>query len=172
MLGSATRLEQYQKATGVTSSELLRLPYFKAGRMTVVDPMHAIFMGLVKHTVQWLRTERWPDTANGNRVLAAMQQVLDDMELPSGTCRIINKWRCKISDLNAAQSKAFVTYLSAAVFDGYLNGQEQQLWDHLAAAAKLLSASYLRVAVSRPRCAQPSTLSAPRAVRTANRALG
>jgi len=148
--GSATQLEQYQMATGVTSSELLRLPYFKAARMTIIDPMHAIFMGLAKHTVQWLRAQRWPDTADGNRVLAAMQRVLDDMELPSDTCRILNKWRSKISDLNAAQWKAFVTYLSAAVFDGYLNGQEQQLWDHLVAATKLLAGSYLRVGVAVP----------------------
>ena len=147
-----TARKEYKKATGVVWSELLRLPYFKASRMTVPDPMHQLYMGIAKFTLHWLRAKKeWGKTTEGERALKAMQQVLDDMELPSDTCRILNKWASNMSDLNAAQWKAFVTYLSAAVFDGRLTKKEQELWDHLVAASKLLAGSYLRVAVPEAR---------------------
>jgi len=148
MSRETTQCEEYAKATGVKWTVLLRLPYFKAARMTVPDPMHCIFMGIAKFTLHWLRAKKeWGATADGKRALAAMQRVLDDMELPADTCRILNKWASNMADLNAAQWKAFVTYLSAAVFDGRLTKTEQYLWEHLVAAAKIMSASYLRVRV-------------------------
>lgn len=74
-----------------------------------------------------------------------MQDVLDDMEVPSDTCRILNKWASNMAALNASQWKVFTTSLSAAVFDGRLTKQEKALWDHLVAAANILSASYICV---------------------------
>jgi hypothetical protein len=139
--------KEFQKTTGVKSSILLKLPYFKAARMAVPDVMHCIYMGIAKTTVGWLRGEKnWTTkAAEGKRALAAMQAVLDAMEVPSDTCRILHKWASNMADINAAQWKVFTTSLSAAVFDGRLRVEEQQVWDHLVAAAKILSASYIRV---------------------------
>ena len=42
-----TEAKQIQKKYGIRWSELLRLPYFDIVTMTMVDPMHTIFLGMV-----------------------------------------------------------------------------------------------------------------------------
>jgi len=46
---------RHVKETGVRWSELLRLPYFNPIRHLVVDPMHNLFLGLVK----WIVMDIW-----------------------------------------------------------------------------------------------------------------
>jgi hypothetical protein len=97
------------RATGVKYSILSKLDYFKAARMTAPDPMHCLYMGVAKFTLRWLRDSKWKDGAEGKRALAAMQEVLDDMELPGDTCRILHKWESNMASINAAQCRPFVT---------------------------------------------------------------
>ena len=42
-----TEAKEIQKKNGVRWSELLRLSYFDIVTMTLVDPMHAVFLGMV-----------------------------------------------------------------------------------------------------------------------------
>ena len=46
-----TEKDRLARSNGVRYTELLRLPYFDAVRMVVVDAMHAFFLGLVSHEV-------------------------------------------------------------------------------------------------------------------------
>lgn len=46
--GSERERENIFKASGVRWSELLRLPYFDISRCVVIDPMHNLFLGLIK----------------------------------------------------------------------------------------------------------------------------
>ena len=47
-----TEANKIQKKNGVRWSELLRLPYFDIVTMTVVDPMHSLFLGMIRHETQ------------------------------------------------------------------------------------------------------------------------
>jgi hypothetical protein len=105
-----------------------------------------VWMGLVKTTMKRFRDDCWPmATAEGKRTLAAMQVVLDDMEVPSNVCRIISKFASNMSRMNAAQLRTFATSLSGAVFAGRLSPARQRQWDHLVSVAAVITAPYLRV---------------------------
>ena len=47
-----TELKQTESRTGCRYSVLLKLPYFNAPRMLVIDPMHNLFLGSAKHYVK------------------------------------------------------------------------------------------------------------------------
>ena len=48
---------RFVKQTGVRWSELLRLPYFDPIRFVTVDPMHCLFLDIVK----WIVKRIWVD---------------------------------------------------------------------------------------------------------------
>ena len=49
MCTSKTQLRRKESELGCRYSYLLKLPYFDAPTMLVVDPMHALFLGIAKH---------------------------------------------------------------------------------------------------------------------------
>lgn len=54
-----TKAEQVrlESALGCRYSELVKLPYFDAPKMLVVDPMHNLFLGTAKHFLKsvWMQ---------------------------------------------------------------------------------------------------------------------
>ena len=47
-----TEAKEIQKKNGVRWSELLRLTYFDIVTMTMVDPMHTVFLGMIRHETE------------------------------------------------------------------------------------------------------------------------
>ena len=46
---NATEAKKIQKKNGVRWSQLLKLTYFDIVTMTMVDPMHTVFLGMIRH---------------------------------------------------------------------------------------------------------------------------
>ncbi|XP_065894304.1 uncharacterized protein [Dysidea avara] len=46
---NATEVKKIQKKNGVRWSQLLKLTYFDIVTMTMVDPMHTVFLGMIRH---------------------------------------------------------------------------------------------------------------------------
>ncbi|TBU44114.1 hypothetical protein BD309DRAFT_815173, partial [Dichomitus squalens] len=84
--------DDYFKQHGSHWSELMRLPYYDCVAMTVVDPMHNLLLGVVKH--QWY--SRWikggtlrADTKGGTkRELSVLHRFLDTFEAPEWVGRL------------------------------------------------------------------------------------
>ena len=75
------------KAYGAKYSVLMELPAFDIVRCHTVDPMHAVFLGLAKHT-----TKTWKDKGIiGPSVYPLIQERVDHMVIPSKIGRIPRK---------------------------------------------------------------------------------
>jgi hypothetical protein len=127
------------RACGVKYSVLLQLDYFDPITMTVIDAMHAFWLGVCKEIMKHWRDTKWKKNTAGAKELVVMQGRLDAMEIPSDFCRILSKWASNMSHLNAGQIKAFVGCFSRVVYRGYLSDDESQLWEHLIVASRLMS---------------------------------
>ena len=54
---SASALQKMESDKGCRYSVLIKLPYFNAPRMLIVDPMHNLFLGSAKHFLSKFRRE-------------------------------------------------------------------------------------------------------------------
>ncbi|KAH9928238.1 hypothetical protein B0H21DRAFT_712161 [Amylocystis lapponica] len=85
--------EAFFKEHAVRYYELSRLPYFDAVRMTIIDPMHNILLGIVK--TQWLdgwiHSKALRERTSGNKVPRELDQIheyLKDFEIPRWAARL------------------------------------------------------------------------------------
>ncbi|KAI0826965.1 hypothetical protein BC628DRAFT_1502389 [Trametes gibbosa] len=84
--------DEHFKKHGSRWAEIMRLPYYNCVKMTVIDPMHNLLLGVVK--TQWYT--RWikpgvlrADTKAGNkRELTMMHAFLDTFEVPGWVGRL------------------------------------------------------------------------------------
>jgi hypothetical protein len=134
-------------------SVLHLLPYFDCIWSYVVDPMHCIFLGVVKKTLQlWIDTPRIPEdrTPGGsetekilnNKALSArMLQV----QLPTDVGRIFKKWHNPkgLGRLTAADMKNFLLLLSVTLLDGLIPKRHMVMWKHLVEGARALVSSHI-----------------------------
>jgi hypothetical protein len=58
-----SKRKQLYKANGVRWSELLRLSYWDPTRYVIVDGMHNLFLGLVKHHFHEIISTQWKENA-------------------------------------------------------------------------------------------------------------
>jgi hypothetical protein len=135
-LTARTKTEQAKiaKSTGVKYSVLLQLDYWNPIQFTVIDSLHAFWLGICRSLLTLWRDTKWKP-----RDLDEMQRRLNSLVVPSDTCRILNKWASNMSYLTGHQIKAFVGCFSLPVLDGYLNQKEKKLWRHLVTASRYLS---------------------------------
>jgi hypothetical protein len=106
--------------TGSKYSELLRLPYFNAPAMTVVDVMHAVYLGCVKHLL-----DLWKETGVlSSQVLEKMQRQMDNIHPPSDTGRVWRKLRANLSNLTAAELKNLITVFGTCLLLPFLKPSE------------------------------------------------
>jgi hypothetical protein len=109
--------------------------------MTLVDPMHAVYMGVGKRLVKEFQEEHWD-----KQTLAQMQRVLNDMPIPGDVCRTLYNWAANLSSLHASQMKAFLTSLSIPLLrtrSDWISDVQWHMWLELARAARLLSSPYI-----------------------------
>ena len=93
---------------GCRYSVLLDLPYFDPVRMTVIDPMHNLFLGSAKHMLKnvWMKN-------NLNAAdLSVIQGCVDSMRVSTYIGRILHKIFSSISGFTADQYKSWTNFFS------------------------------------------------------------
>ena len=84
---NATEQNSIESSYGARYSELFRLPYYDVVRHHVVDPMHNLFLGIAKHTINtWKRLGIIKD---GD--FYVIQERVDSLIPPAGIGRIPRK---------------------------------------------------------------------------------
>lgn len=104
---SAQEREQFFKEHATRYYELSRLPYFDAVRMTVIDPMHNILLGMVPNCFQaaclttdsyisgiiktqwldaWIHTKTLRERTSGKRVPRELDQIHKYLKNVSTRC--------------------------------------------------------------------------------------
>ena len=130
---------------GCRYSCLLKLPYFDAPRMLVIDPMHNLFLGTAKHMLHlWFRKEL---------ISVAQYQCIQDnvnrMVVPSDIGRIPRKIASSFSGFTADQFKNWTTIYSIPALYGILPSEHLQCWRHFVLACRILCKQSLSIADTR-----------------------
>ena len=131
-----TKTEQsaLESQFGCRFSSLLKLSYFDAPRMLVVDPMHNLFLGTAKHMLQyWLQNEIIPRSKHTH-----IQNYVDSIAVPSGVGRIPHKIASSFSGFTADQFKNWVILFSIPSLYGILPPDHFECWRHFALACRIL----------------------------------
>ena len=144
-LEASTKSAQLQiaKNHGVKYSVLLELDYWDPIRFTVIDSLHAFWLGICRTLMKQWRDSKWK---KGSKAMDTMQRRLNAMRVPPDVCRLLNKWSSNMSGLTGHQIKAFVGCFSLVVYAGFLDHEEEKLWNHLVVASRLLSRQAITLA--------------------------
>ena len=122
--------------SGCKYSDLLRLPYFDAPRMLVVDPMHNLFLGTAKHYLKSIWLEEGIVSGSNFEVI---QQHVDSATVPAGIGRIPSKILSGFSSFTADQWKNWVNYFCLICLQDHLQGDDLECWRHFVLACRILS---------------------------------
>ena len=112
-----SQLRRKESELGCRYSYLLKLPYFDAPTMLVIDPMHNLFLGLAKHYIKrvFIGKQLLKD---GDFEL--IQKRVDSMVAPSDIGRIPQKIQSSFSAFTADQFKNWVIHYSIIALHGLL----------------------------------------------------
>lgn len=121
---STSHREEIAKTYGVKYSELLRLPEFNMVRYHVIDPMHNVFLGIIKHTVKtWKETGLLLD-----RHFEKLQEKVDLMNVPSKIGRIPRKIGAGFAAFTADEWKHWVLIYSVYALYDILPEEHYKCW--------------------------------------------
>ena len=126
---------------GARYSELLRLPYFDCIRFTIVDPLHNLFLGTAKRTM-----EIWLELSVLTRAdLEEVQKMVDGCKAPSNMGRLPFKIAKSFWGFTAEQWKSWVTVFSPFALLGRLSANHYKCWLNFVEACKLLSQPIVKI---------------------------
>lgn len=133
-----TKTQQAAKEAnaGCRYSELLRLPYFDAPRMLVVDPMHNLFLGTAKHYLKSIWIENGIITDDDFELI---QNRVNSTTVPAGIGRIPSKISSGFSSFTADQWKNWVNFFSLLSLQGILKDDHLECWRHFVLACRILT---------------------------------
>lgn len=116
--------EEIAKEFGIKYSELILLPHFDIVRYHVIDPMHNIFLGLVKHTVKI-----WKDIGLlQDKHYPIIQEKVDNMNPPSKIGRIPRKIGSGFAAFTADEWKHWIMIYSLYALLEILPEDHYCLW--------------------------------------------
>ena len=130
-----TALRKMESKLGCRYSSLLKLPYFDAPTMLVIDPMHCLFLGLAKRFVKKVFV--------GQNVLSqtdfdTIQRRVSALSVPSDIGRIPNKIQHNFYSFTADQFKTWVLHYSIICLHGLLSTEYLECWRHLVLVCRYL----------------------------------
>lgn len=136
ILECKTKTERAQKESefGCRYSSLLRLPYFDPCRMSIIDPMHNIFLGSAKHILHLWLDQNIISFAQFEQI----QECVDGFVVPSDIGRIPLKIKSGFAGFTADQFKNWITLFSIPALFGILTGQHLECWRHFVIACRIL----------------------------------
>ena len=130
-----TELRNRERELGCRYSVLLKLPYFDAPRMLVVDPMHNLFLGTAKHFFKFILVETNIITTAD---FALIQDRVDSIVTPSDVGRVPRKIISGFASFTADQWKNWVIYYSLLALCGLLPDNIIECWRHYVLACRIL----------------------------------
>lgn len=137
-----TALEEAESRLGCRYSELLKLPYFDAPRMLIIDPMHNLFLGSAKHYLKNIWLNRGIiTTLNFDKI----QSRVDSVRVPADIGRVPHKIMSGFASFTADQFKNWVLYYSVIVLRDLLPPDDLERWRHFVLACRLLCHHQLRL---------------------------
>ena len=116
--------KEIEREHGVRYSALLKLPYFDAVRMCVVDPMHNLLLGTAKHV-----TEIWKSRSIiSSSQFDVIQEKVNSMVTPTDIGRLPFKISSGFSGFTADQWKNWVIFYSLIALKDILPWQHYNCW--------------------------------------------
>ena len=129
-----TERNKLESQFGCRYSVLLDLPYFDAVRMTIVDPMHNLFLGTAKRMIKiWIQQDILTRSA-----MTTMQGTIDSMTVPTEVGRIPGKVEFGFDHFTADQFKNWVIFYSIPCLYGILSTDKLESWRHFVLACRIL----------------------------------
>ena len=109
---------------GVKYSELLLIPHLNIIRCHVIDPIHCVFLGLAKHTIQ-----RWKDRdiLRANH-FSLLQEKVDSIVPPSKIGRIPRKIESSFASFTADEWKKIILIYSVFALNGIIDDAHYKCW--------------------------------------------
>ncbi len=131
---TSTERSKIEKTHGARYTELLRLPYFDVIRFHVVDPMHNLFLGIAKHSVN-----TWKDL----KIIASsdylvLQAKVDTVKPPPKIGRIPRKIGSGFSSFTADEWKNWILLYSTYALEGILPTIHYNCWGIFVQACTLI----------------------------------
>lgn len=136
-----TELQKAESQLGCRYSVLLKLPYFNAHRMLIVDPMHNLFLGTAKHFLKNILV--------GQKIInqtdfAVIQERVDSVIVPSDIGRIPHIM-FGFSSFTTDQWKNWVMYFSLVALRDILSNDIFECWRHFVLACRILCSRQLNI---------------------------
>jgi hypothetical protein len=122
--------KRYVTEKGMRWSELLRLPYFDPIRFITIDPMHCLFLGIVK----WIIKRIWVDMGIlSSNILNSIQKKMNEFQVPADVGRIPGKIHCGegFSNFTADQWRIFISIYATVVLWEYLGQVDRKILNYL-----------------------------------------
>ena len=120
-----TEREKKEKELGCRYSALLDLPYFDPVRMTIIDPMHNLFLGTAKRFMTVLT-----DDMITKEDIVVIQDTVSSFKVPRGVGRILWKIKSNFSGLTAEQWMNWTIIYSIAALKGKISDEVLECWRH------------------------------------------
>ena len=124
-----------ESASGCRYSVLLKLPYFDAPRMLIIDPMHNLFLGSAKHFLKSILIDKF---IISEAQFDTLQARVDSSKSPPDIGRIPHKIRSGFASFTADQWKNWVLYFSLIVMHDILDTDVLECWRHFVRACRVL----------------------------------
>lgn len=130
-----TQRDQLESLYGCRYSVLLDLPYFDPVRMTIIDPMHNLFLGTAKHIMRnvWMKLDLVTTSD-----LQGMQDKMNIMKTPSYIGRIPRKLETGFAGFTADQLKNWVNLYSIPCLHSILPNENMENWRRFVLACRIL----------------------------------
>lgn len=133
-------VQKAESKAGCRYSCLLKLPYFDAPRMLIVDPMHNLFLGSAKHFMKSILIDGGVIPVSK---LDLIQQRVDNITTPNDVGRIPQKIISGFSSFTADQWKNWALHFSVIVLRDLLPTDVLECWRHFVLACRILSKKIL-----------------------------
>ena len=134
MAKTVERKNDLIKKCGCRYSELLRLPYFDPVEMTVIDPMHCMYLGFAKHVIKrfWIEGKVVPASS-----FQAVQNTSAKVIFPSSIGHIPKNPLNSFPSFIADQLKNWTNIFSLFSMREALKGEHWECWKHFVLASRI-----------------------------------
>lgn len=136
-----TQVQRQNLATqyGVRYSCLIQLPYFDVVRMSIIDPMHNVYLGTAKHMIKvWTEMELLTE-----KTFSEIQDKTDQIEVPASMGRIPRKIRTSFSGFTAEQWKNWTNVFSLMALKDVIDDKFVFHWAEFVEGSRLLCMTQL-----------------------------
>ena len=129
-----TGCNELESKYGCRYSILLELPYFDPIRMTIIDPMHNLYLGTAKHLKDvWIQ-----QGLITNKDMSHIQSRVDCVQAPLYVGRIPHKIASSFAGFTADQFKNWTNLFSLMALHDVLPLEHLQCWRYFVLASRIL----------------------------------